>query len=236
MVSALALGLLLTAQPARGAGPATQQIEQAVGAFFEQGLGREAARRGWQGMRITRRLELPPAATHLPACTSAPEVRATGAAASLLERQQLRIHCPDAGGWTLDASAQASVSLPVAHAAGLIERGQAIGAADLVFERINVAKAQRGYYNQPAEVAGMAAKRRIRAGQLITPALLAQPLAVRRGEAVKIIASQDGIEASTAGEALADGQPGEVIRVRNVRSGKVIDAKVQESGVVASIF
>jgi len=53
---------------------------------------------------------------------------------------------------------------------------------------------------------------------------------------VKIVASHDGIEASTNGEALADGQPGEVIRVRNVRSGKVIDAKVVEEGVVTSTF
>ena len=31
-------------------------------------------------------------------------------------------------------------------------------------------------------------------------------------------------------------QPGDVIRVRNVGSGKVIDAKVLESGVVTSTF
>lgn len=238
IVSALVLlGLCFASADEASAAPvAAQQIEQAVGAFFAEGLGREAARRGWRGMRITRDTELPAAASRLPACAAALQVRAVGAAASLLERQRLRLRCPGEGGWVLELDSQANVSLPAAHAAGLIERGRTLAAADLSFERINVAKAQRGYYNQPAEVIGQAAKRRLRAGQLITPALLTAPLAVRRGEAVKIIASRDGIEASTGGEALSDGQAGEVIRVRNVRSGKVIDAKVLESGVVASIF
>jgi len=53
---------------------------------------------------------------------------------------------------------------------------------------------------------------------------------------VKVVASNEGIEASTSGEALGDGQPGDVIRVRNTRSGKVIDAKVIEPGVVSSTF
>jgi flagella basal body P-ring formation protein FlgA len=61
-------------------------------------------------------------------------------------------------------------------------------------------------------------------------------MAVRRGEPVKMIANNDGIEASASGEALADGQPGDVIRVRNTRSGKVIEAKVLEPGVVTSTF
>src|SRR5690606_19977912 len=107
---------------------------------------------------------------------------------------------------------------------------------DIELQRINIANARRGYYNRPSEVIGMAAKRRIRAGQTITPALLEQAMAVKRGQPVKIVASQDGIEASTSGEALSDGLPDEIIRVRNVRSGKVIDAKVVEEGVVTSTF
>lgn len=51
-----------------------------------------------------------------------------------------------------------------------------------------------------------------------------------------IIASQDGISASATGEALANGRAGEVIRVRNLGSQKVIEAQVVEEGVVTSTF
>lgn len=185
-------------------------------------------------MQLHYDVSVPVSSAGLAECSTAPQIQATGEAPSAMDRQQLRVSCPD--GWSLNATGQAHAFLPVVHAVGILDRGQTLTANDLKLQRINVAKARRGFYNRVEEVAGLAAKRRIRAGQIITPALLEQAMAVKRGQPVKIVASHDGIEASTSGEALADGQPGDVIRVRNMGSGKVIDAKVLESGVVTSTF
>lgn len=215
---------------------ATAQVQQAVENHLHAMLERQAERQGWQGMQLRYETNLPASAARQRPCTVPLQVRATGDAPSAMDRQQLAISCADAPGWSLNATAQAHVFLPAVHAAGIIDRGQTIRDSDLRLERINIAKARRGFYNRLDEVVGLAAKRRIRAGQTITPALLEQAMAVKRGEPVKIVASNDGIEASTSGEALGDGQPGDVIRVRNTRSGKVIDAKVLEEGVVTSTF
>ena len=211
------------------------QIERAIDAYLGQALKLEAARQGWQGARITHDSSLPASVADLAPCPDMPQVRASGGAA-LSERQRMEIRCDSAPGWSVSLTSQAQVLLPVVHAATIIDRGQPLTAADLRLEPINIGKAQRGYFNRLDDVTGKTAKRRIRAGQLLTPTLLSLPLAVRRGQPVKIVASHDGIEASTSGEALTDGQPGEVIRVRNVRSGKVIEAKVIEEGVVTSTF
>jgi flagella basal body P-ring formation protein FlgA len=85
-------------------------------------------------------------------------------------------------------------------------------------------------------VVGLSAKRRIREGQQLTPALLTGAVLVKRGQQVVIQANQDGIQAKAVGEALANGQLGDVIRVRNLGSEKVIEAKVIEAGVVSSTF
>lgn len=199
-------------------------------------LDQQAARQGWQGMQLRYDISVPASAASLPRCSETLQVQATGDAPSAMERQQLQIRCPDIPDWSLSATGQAHIFLPAVHAEGIIDRGQTLTANDLKLQRINIAKARRGYYNRLEDVIGQAAKRRIRAGQTITPALLEQAMAVKRGEPVKIVASDEGIEASASGEALSDGQPGEVIRVRNVRSGKVIDAKVLEEGVVTSTF
>lgn len=228
--------LLMLAGTAQARGDATAQVQQAVVAHLRAMLERQAERQGWQDMQLRYETNLPTSATNQPLCVNALQIRATGDAPSAMERQQLQINCPDAPGWSLNATAQAHVFLPAVHAEGIIDRGQTIRDSDIRLERINIAKARRGYYNRQDEVIGMAAKRRIRAGQTITPALLEQAMAVKRGQPVKIVASNEGIEASTSGEALGDGQPGEVIRVRNTRSGKVIDAKVLEAGVVTSTF
>jgi len=234
--SAWTTALLLLPALAWAQDGADRQIHQAVERHLNAALQREAKRQGWQGARLSHDTSLPASATRLPRCDQPLQVRDTGGSPSLLDRQRLTISCPQANGWTLELTSQASVWLPAVHAQGIIERGQTLGRDDLRLEPINIGKAQRGYFHRLEDVQGMAAKRRIRAGQTLTPSLLTQPLAVRRGQPVKIVASQDGIEASTSGEALADGQPGEVIRVRNVRSGKVIDAQVVVEGVVTSTF
>ncbi|WP_415845845.1 flagellar basal body P-ring formation chaperone FlgA [Stutzerimonas zhaodongensis] len=226
--------LLLTSASTAARADATAQVRQAVERHLQVMLEGQAARQGWQGMQLHYDVSVPVSSAGLTECSTAPQIQATGEAPSAMDRQQLRVSCPD--GWSLNATGQAHVFLPVVHAGGILDRGQTLTANDLKLQRINVAKARRGFYNRVEEVAGLAAKRRIRAGQIITPALLEQAMAVKRGQPVKIVASHDGIEASTSGEALADGQPGDVIRVRNMGSGKVIDAKVLESGVVTSTF
>lgn len=232
----LAALLALLTGPLEAHADASRQAQQAVEAHLRQTLEAQAQRQGWQGMQLRYEVSVPASAAEQPACGEPLQVRATGEAPSAMDRQQLEIRCADRPGWSLNAIGQAHVFLPAVHASGILDRGQTLTAGDLKLQRINIAKARRGYYNRLDEVAGLAAKRRIRAGQLITPALLEPTLAVKRGQPVKIVASQDGIAASTSGEALADGQPGDVIRVRNVRSGKVIDAKVVEGGVVTSTF
>jgi len=82
----------------------------------------------------------------------------------------------------------------------------------------------------------MGAKRRIRANQILSPDLIDQPNAVKRGERVKIIATHDGISAAMSGEALEKGSLGDVIKVKNLSSGNTIEAKVLEVGVVTSTF
>ncbi|TLX59214.1 flagella basal body P-ring formation protein FlgA [Stutzerimonas nosocomialis] len=235
-VSAAALLLALGICEASAATSAAEQINQAVENHLRQALELEAKRQGWQGLRVSHATELPPRVAGLSPCSRALQVRPTGPAASPLDRQRLQVSCPGTGGWSLSLSSQANALLPAVHAQGLIERGQTIGAGDVKLEPLNIARANRGFYNRLEDVVGMDAKRRIRPNQLLTPVLLAETLAVRRGQPVKIIASQDGIEASASGEALADGRPGDVIRVRNLRSQNVIDAKVVEDGVVSSTF
>ncbi|VEB41976.1 flagellar basal body P-ring biosynthesis protein FlgA [Chromobacterium violaceum] len=58
---------------------------------------------------------------------------------------------------------------------------------------------------------------------------------MKRGDAVSIVARQDGIEVTSAGEALANGRQGEVIRVRNTSSNKIINARVSAQGEVAPL-
>ena len=234
--SVLFLLVTLASTSARAETDAASQIDQAVAAHMQQRLSDEARRQAWQGMRHSLDTTLLNSAERLPACKQAPRVTLSSEDPSPLTRQRLQVNCADTPGWSVTALVQASVFLPAVHAARVIERGQTIAAEQLQLQEVNVGRASRGFYNSLDEVIGQGAKRRVRAGQLIAPNLLAAPLLIRRGQQVTIIASQDGISASATGEAMANGREGEVIRVRNLGSQKVIEAQVVEDGVVTSTF
>ena len=62
------------------------------------------------------------------------------------------------------------------------------------------------------------------------------PLAVKRGQLVKIVAKKSGIYVETTGRALQNGHIGDIIKVKNVYSRKVIEGKVVDEGKVVVDF
>lgn len=231
LAGAALLPIPLQAEPA-----ASEQIDRAVTHYLTSTLAAEASRQGWQGMRFTHDSTQLNSSTQLQACRQPLAVSASGDASSVLARQRLEVSCADQPGWTVAVNSQANVFLPAVFASQVIERGQSIRAEQLQLQEVNIGKAPRGFFHDLDAVIGQGAKRRIRASQLLSPGLLTQPVLVKRGQRVKILASQDGIQASTLGEALENGQQGTVIRVRNLSSEKAIEAKVLEAGVVSSTF
>ncbi|MFR0689221.1 flagellar basal body P-ring formation chaperone FlgA [Enterobacterales bacterium AE_CKDN230030158-1A_HGKHYDSX7] len=195
-----------------------------------------AQKAGWKGMTFSVDNNLPNSLGKLAACPGGPQLRALEAPAAVTARRRFEASCAGQSGWPVSFISQPRVYLPTVVAGGEIERGQTLEAAQLKLAPLEIGKSSRGYFTDISEVAGKTARRRIRADQPLTPALLDGALLVRRGQQVKIVASQDGIQASAVGEALANGKQDEVIRVKNLRSQKIIDAKVLESGVVSSLF
>lgn len=229
LLSASLLPGLLLAAPS-----ASQQIDQAVTQYFTEVIFAEAAKQGWQGMRFSHTSSPLNSSAQLPPCGQALQVSSDSSSA--LDRQRLTVRCNDQTGWSVVVSSQASIFLPAVFARQTIERGHTISAEQLSLQELDIGKAPRGFFNRLDQVVGMGAKRRIRANQALSPNVLATPLLVRRGQQVKILASHDGISASTLGEALENGALDAVIRVKNLSSGKTIDSKVLDAGVVTSTF
>lgn len=92
------------------------------------------------------------------------------------------------------------------------------------------------YVKDVQEVVGLVPHRVIRAGFPITVNYFQQPVAILSGRPVKIIVRYKGIEASAKGVALTRGRIGEVIKVKNEASQKIVSARVIDSGTVEVIM
>ena len=82
------------------------------------------------------------------------------------------------------------------------------------------------------DVVGKSAKLTIAENKVINSKLITLPMAVERGNRVKVFVRSGALEVSTIGTALENGVIGESIKVKNVDSNKVIQAEVLDSQTV----
>ena len=142
------------------------------------------------------------------------------------------VRCSGTKSWSLYVPVKVSIYDKVVAAARPLTRGQVVGQDDVKMVERDLAQLQSGYFTDPAAVAGMEATRTIAMDAALTNYLVKEPLQVRRGQRVSLIASSGGLEVRMAGEALADGVTGARIKVRNLSSKRVIDGTVLSASTI----
>ncbi|MBR8313184.1 flagellar basal body P-ring formation protein FlgA [Burkholderia dolosa] len=107
--------------------------------------------------------------------------------------------------------------------------------------RKDVALAERDWLATPDALAdpraidGRVSRRALKSGQVLQERFLKAQATVKRGQTVRIVAQTGQIEVSATGTALEDGAAGNTIRVRNTSTGRIVDARVVDGGVVAPV-
>jgi len=147
-----------------------------------------------------------------------------------IARMRFVVVCPSLQGWRYEFLAKGKVSANVAVAATDLISGKILSPIDLLRVRHDITLIPDAF-SDLGELEGMAARRTIRAGEVIRQNMLAAPQLVKRGDQVRIVAKREQIEVSMAGEALDNGTRGAIIRVKN-SSGTQIRARVIEAGTV----
>lgn len=231
VVMAAALGAL---PGAHAAGPdAPAQVEAAARRF----LSDQATLKGLVEPQFELHLATPGAT---PPAPCAQPLTVEPADTRYLSRMRFSVACPasanaanvaNAAGWRRDWIVRAEVSALVVVAAADVPANRPLAEAELAMERRKLTELADALPAPDAAV-GQASTRPLRSGQPVLARFLAQPMLVRRGESVTIVARNAGIEVQVAGEAVEPGRRGEVIKVRNASTGKVIRARVVDSGVV----
>lgn len=136
-----------------------------------------------------------------------------------------------------------SVSLPVRIAllgevlvaARAIPRGTVLGTEDVRVERRELGNGQEPLRELGA-VLEHRATRNIAYGEAIHGGLLELPPLVRRGDVVLVSAEGRGVRAALQAEAREEGRLGQVIRVRNLGSGREIYGRVEADRSVRVLF
>ncbi|WP_372872429.1 flagellar basal body P-ring formation chaperone FlgA [Shewanella sp.] len=131
--------------------------------------------------------------------------------------------------WQMFISVRAEVLFPVVVATRPIASGDLLDGANLEVRYVEKTLLRGQQFSDTSAISGTRAKRRIAQD---SPVFAANLCFVCKGDAVSIFAKTANFEIKTLGEALADGNEGDRIRIRNVNSNKVLDATVIGVGEV----
>ncbi|ASM50788.1 flagella basal body P-ring formation protein FlgA [Pseudoalteromonas espejiana DSM 9414] len=112
---------------------------------------------------------------------------------------------------------------PVVVANANLARGEVITKSHLSVKMKPSQFVRVQYLDDPLMLIGSRSKRNIRSGM---PVLLNQICMVCKGDAVNIYASIKGLRIKTTGIALEDGTLGEQVQIKNKKSGKILNARV----------
>jgi len=227
VVAAGAGAAAVAAGAASGATATADRTAGAVEAAARLALGEQAERAGLVEPEFD--VAVVKAGPALPACAGKLAVDDVDTRSA--SRMRFEAVCTGADGWRREVVVRASVSARVLVAAVDVPANRPLRDADVTLERRDVT-ATRDTLSDPQALDGMASRRALRQGDLLRRSALVAPTLVKRGDAVRIVARQGGIEVTVPGEALDAGARDETIRVRNTTTGTVIRARVSAAGVV----
>ena len=155
----------------------------------------------------------------------------------------IKVSCEDKNSWTIFVKTNAnykkqkrlksSKSYQILVLSKSIEKGEYIRENDLIF--INSPR-KNVFYNFKDELIGRKVKQNLRKGQFIQPRHLFNKYYVNEGDPVVIVSKLKNMEVSTGGIAMKSGNIGDLLEVKNERSGKVIKGILKENKKINIFF
>lgn len=222
------LSLATTAEP--------EALLQALNQQARQELEQQLTTLGWQALEVHYSPWLPEGASKLPPCPQPLQIQRSNPQSPAWGRVSYLVRCPVAPAWQTRGRVDVSLSLELWVARHSLKKGQVLQAADLQSQKVTVDRLFRSFTPIQQSLLGYRTLRKIRAGQLLSAADLGAPLLVHKGQEVTLYARTPEFSASMRGVALADGERGESIAVRNLSSNKEVQAIVTAAGEVETRF
>jgi flagella basal body P-ring formation protein FlgA len=208
----------------------TEQLIGATESFLEQATTEYLQRSEIQGRHEVRVNRLDPR-LRLPLCDQ-PLTTTLESPAQPLGRVTTRVRCDGSAPWTVFVPAEVRLYRPVVVLTRPLKRMSVVKAADLSLVERDIGQLGQNFLTDPTQAIGKKLTRQLGSDQILLSTHLQVAEVIRRGDQVVISARGATVNVRMPGEALTDGAPGQQINVRNLRSQRVVRARVIGPGQV----
>ena len=139
---------------------------------------------------------------------------------------------PAAGGETRRVAGRVIAMADVPVMTRAVGTGEVIQAGDVSIQRLRADQAGRSYVVDPDRIIGKTARRTLLAGQPVRPGDLNATMMVQKNAPITVNVVSGSMALAMQGKALDDGALGDMVRVLNIRSNKVLSGIVSAPSTV----
>lgn len=147
-------------------------------------------------------------------------------------RTSLNIGCQQSPKWRIHLPIKVDVFDDVLVAQQPFSRGQKIGSDMFKYARMNISLLNQGYFTQVSDLKYLESSRNLKRGSVLTPNNTRPSEMVKSGQNVTLVLNYKGINIRTSGKALQSARMGQLVKVRNSQSQKVVEGVVSGEGLV----
>jgi flagella basal body P-ring formation protein FlgA len=135
--------------------------------------------------------------------------------------------------WDISGRAFPAMEVPVLSR--IVRPGVPIRREDTTWHTVRLDRVPQNAITEMSDIVGMTTRKPVKPGAVLRNNDLRPPLLVQKGDVVTLIYKVNSLKIATMAVALSDGGKNQVIRFRNIRSGKEIGAKLSEPGFAYTI-
>jgi flagellar basal body P-ring formation protein FlgA len=144
----------------------------------------------------------------------------------------LKVSCPEPTNWKIHLPVSVDLFDDVLVTRIPLVRGHAISKKDVKFRKTNVSNLNRGYFRHLDDLKKLQVKQNLPANRVLNSSNLEARELIKSGQKVTIILKFKGLQVKSNGEALQSASEGDLIKVRNTESRKIIQGIVSADGQV----
>ena len=200
----------------------TQDITRIAEEFLQEKVGATDRRAKLQAGYLDPRLKLPLCDMKLE-----PFLRP---GVSISSRTVVGVRCNGSRPWKVYVPVDVVVTESLLVAKKTLARGHILTENDVVAEDRDMTRLAGGHISNPAILIGMRLKQQVISGSVITPAMVAPDVVIKRGQSVTLLVRIESLSVTMTGKALMDGAVNQRIKVEVAE--RVVEGVVRSSEYV----
>ena len=142
------------------------------------------------------------------------------------------VRCNDHKPWSLYVPISIKNFKMVATLKHAVIRNTVLNDEDIYLKKMNINRLSSGYFDDVAQLRGKVLKQNLSKGVVINKHHVKAAMAISRGQSVTLIAKNSVIEVRTKGTAMSKGAIGERIKVKNLKSKRIVEGIIIDNHLI----